>query len=73
MNHVERMGEWAKQNEGLVFGWAAMAWEGPPDVREHPGAQHMTPVVPAWHVIQLEDQLAALRAEIASMRSNALS
>lgn len=70
MNHVEKMGEWAKQNPELVYGWAAMTWDGPPDVQEREGSMHMTPVVPAWRVMELESEADALKAEIAALRSN---
>lgn len=49
---------WAQQNPGLVYGWAATTWEGPPSVRDHQTSMHMIPLVPCWRVIELEQALA---------------
>lgn len=51
--------KWAEQNPGLVYGWAAATWEGPPDVRDHQTSMHMIPLAPCWRVIELERALAA--------------
>jgi hypothetical protein len=68
--NLERGWEWAKQNPGKVYGWAAETWDGVPDLREKEGSFHMIPVVPCWYVIELEDEVAALKVEIAALRSN---
>lgn len=49
--------QWAKDNPGAVYGWAADTWEGPPSLRDHQTSMHMIPLVPVWKVLDLEDRL----------------
>jgi hypothetical protein len=63
---LDREWAWAKQNPQKVWGWAAMTWEGLPDLRDHQTSMHMIPLTPSWYVTGLEDEVAALKAESAS-------
>lgn len=58
---LERQWAWAKTNPTKIFGWAALTWDGVPDLREKQTSMHMIPLVSVGQVIALEDELASSR------------